>query len=197
MVARSIYALFISKMGFGGTDDCCSHQRCQRGTGPRVGLKREQSALTKIRPTNASVKAGVSVWMDVTLENKSDHVLSIYRALSGDMDRGGWVYKVDVTDAKGEALPLTAYAEKLGGMGSGFGKWSRPRETITDRVDVSKLYDLTGPGKYTIQFRRFEPSPLAESQGVATTYCYCASPGVEIPSFAESAKGWAARPTIL
>ena len=33
----------------------------------------------------------------------------------------------------------------------------KPWETMTDRVNVSKLYDLTQPGRYTIQFQRLDP----------------------------------------
>lgn len=33
----------------------------------------------------------------------------------------------------------------------------KPGETMTDRVNVSKVYDLTQPGRYTIQFQRLDP----------------------------------------
>jgi hypothetical protein len=108
----------------------------------------------KIRPTSSSVKAGDTVWVEATMENKADHVVWVSRVLSED--QGGVGYKVDVWDAKGEPLPLTEYAKRLGGVGSAFEKLLRPAETIADRVNVSKLYDLSGPGRYTIQFRRFD-----------------------------------------
>ncbi len=104
----------------------------------------------------AAVKAGLPIWVDVMMENKTDHDLRVYRALSGDMDQGGWVYVVDVRDDKGAAPPRTQYARSIGAGGSGGYLPLDPGKTLTDRVSVSKLYDLSRPGKYAIQFRRVD-----------------------------------------
>ena len=58
-----------------------------------------------ISPEKPTVKVGSPVWVVATVENKSDHDLPVYRAISSDMDQGGWVYTVDVRDDKGVARP--------------------------------------------------------------------------------------------
>lgn len=112
-------------------------------------------ALT-ISGAKSSVKAGSAVWVRAILENKSDHDLSVYKAISDDMDQGGWVYQVDIRDGKGEEPRQTEFARSVGAGGSGGYIPLPPGKALTDRVNVSKLYDLSRPGRYTIQFQRVD-----------------------------------------
>ncbi len=104
----------------------------------------------------SSVKTGAQVWVDAVITNNSDHDLLIYKAVSEGMDQGGWVYRVDVGNAKGVIPPETQYAKNIGAGGSGGYIPLHAGETVTHRVNVSKLYDLSQPGTYTIQLRRFD-----------------------------------------
>ncbi len=119
----------------------------------------------------STVKTGEPVWVVVVLGNQSDHEIPVYKAWSDDADQGGWVYKVEVQDDKGTTVPettfyrhrqghLTAEEDAKGGvmvMRSGSLIFLKPGKTITDKVNVSKLSDLSRPGKYRIQFQRFDP----------------------------------------
>jgi hypothetical protein len=73
------------------------------------------------------------------------------------MDQGGWIYKVAVQDQKGQEPPKTEFSRFCCPIASLFGTPLQAHKTLTDRVNVSKLYDLSRPGKYTIQFRRLDP----------------------------------------
>lgn len=117
-----------------------------------------------ISPEKPTVKVGSPVWLVATIENKSDHDLPVYRVISSDTDQGGWVYTVDVRDDKGVARPETKFYRFAQGRDPDVAKrtsvWAtkvKPGETTADRVNVSKLYDLNQPGKYTIQFQRLDP----------------------------------------
>lgn len=113
-------------------------------------------SLTITSPA-ASVKSGTVVFVEAALKNESDHVYRVYTVASEDMDQGGWVYKVDVRDDKRRTPPETQYARtaiipfsSAGALPLGPGK------TRIDRINVSRLCDLSQPGKYTIQVRRFD-----------------------------------------
>ncbi len=114
-----------------------------------------RSKLT-IRARSSSVKAGSPVWIDAELENVSDHTISIYKAISEDMDQGGWVYEVQVGNENGVSPNKTAYARSIGAGGSGGYVPLEAGKRITESINVSKLYDLTRPGKYRIHLRRFD-----------------------------------------
>ena len=109
------------------------------------------------------MEAGSPVWVLVKIENNSDSDLRVYRAISSDMDQGGWVYGVDVFDDKGNPGHETKFYRVAQGRDpdisvrtSGGAIKLKPGKFITDRVNVSKLYDLNEQGKYTIQIQRFD-----------------------------------------
>ena len=123
-----------------------------------------------IRAEQPTVKAGSPVWVHATMENKSDADLSVFRANAED--QGGWVYDVNARDEKGGKPPETHFYRRRQGHltpeevdrepinifpGGGPTYPLKPGKTIEDRVNVSKLYDLSHPAKYTIQFRRLDP----------------------------------------
>ena len=126
--------------------------------------KRYSVILGDHQPREADREGRISGWVVATVENKSDHDLPVYRAISSDMDQGGWVYTVDVRDDKGVARPETRFYIFAQGRDpdaakrtSGWATKVKPGGTLADRVKVSKLYDLNQPGKYTIQFQRLDP----------------------------------------
>lgn len=110
-----------------------------------------------ITTLTASAKSGTAVLVNAALKNESDHVYRLYTVASDDMDQGGWVYKVDVRDDKGRTPPETQYAGTAIAPFSSAG-WLPlgPGKTRIDRINVSRLCDLSQPGKYTIRLRRFD-----------------------------------------
>ena len=112
-------------------------------------------AVLILNAKESSVKSGGAIWVDVTVENKSDHVLLVYRELTGvGDDQGGWVYYSDVHDNEGRKPQPTKFLEERGGFGSGGYIHLKPGKTMTDRINICKLLDLSRPGKYSIQVYR-------------------------------------------
>jgi len=118
---------------------------------------------------DAAVKVGAPIWVIVTKENTSDQNLSVYRAIAGDSDQGGWVYRVIAQDEKGRKAPKTKFGRHVQGpetadeaiepasmVGSGGYIPLAPHKSISDRINIGKLYDLTHAGKYTVQVQEFD-----------------------------------------
>jgi hypothetical protein len=117
---------------------------------------------------NATLKTGSPVWVNITLKNKSKYSISVYT--EGTPDQGGFVYKADVWGEEGSIAPETKFYRRLQGhdtpeefarepyviVGSGGEGSLAPNKTVTDRIDVARLYDLNRPDKYTIQLQRFD-----------------------------------------
>ena len=110
-----------------------------------------------ISARTSSLKTGSAIWVDALLEDRSDHRILIYKAISEDMDQGGWVYQIVVHDEQGGTPQKTKYALGIGaGGGDGGYVPLYPGEKLTHSVNISKLYHLSRPGKYRIQFRRYD-----------------------------------------
>jgi hypothetical protein len=120
--------------------------------------------------------------VEVVKENTSDHTISVYKAASTDMDQGGWVDRVFAWDERGMRVPLTSIGAHLqdpetpeerahagGTVGSG-GYFPLPSgKTMTDRINASKIRDITHAGKYTIQIEAFdEESKTTVQSNIAT-----------------------------
>jgi hypothetical protein len=115
-----------------------------------------------------TVKRGSPILVNVVLKNDSSHEIAVYRENADD--QGGFVYKVEVWDVSGARVPLTTFARWLDedvspdqsdnethvSLRSGAYRMLGPGDTITDRISLDKLAELNKPGKYIIQFRRFD-----------------------------------------
>lgn len=123
----------------------------------------EYATSLTIQSVSRTVKTGSPVWVDLTEKNNSDQTLPFGRAKPSTMDQGGQIYQVDILDEQGvRPTETTFYRRKLGHltpeeraqlelpMGGGIIFFVKPGDSITDRIDVGRLYDLNNPGKYTI-----------------------------------------------
>ena len=154
---QAVVVVGVSLLGFSLT--ASSQQETSAAGGPHP------SSFT-IQAVSRTVKAGSPVWVDITEKNNSDQTLPFGRARPAKMDQGGEIYIVDAVDENGlRPIETTFYRRKLGHltpdelahlplpMGSGVFLFVKPGESITDRIDVGRLYDLSRPGTYTIQVR--------------------------------------------
>jgi hypothetical protein len=104
-------------------------------------------------------------------KNKADKTLGLGRSKPFHADQGGESFFVDVWDEKGRRPAETSfYRRKLGHLtleeqaetstpiSDSALIFLNPGETRTDRIDVRRLYDLSRPGKYTIQVKLPTPS---------------------------------------
>jgi len=122
-----------------------------------------------ITPAPDSGKAGNPVVIKATLTNNSNHDISIWRVIG----EGEYQYQVDVRDVKGNLPQDTKLGKKLNGhvdlslldpkdlVSSGVCFTLAAGKSVTYDVNVSKLYELTMPGKYTIQVQSQDPESFA------------------------------------
>jgi hypothetical protein len=115
-------------------------------------------------------KRGADIKVRIVLANLTDHQISIGRL--NDSFGPEFEYTINVRDADSRAVALTRYGRASHGTPdagdvrqgcgdcSGFSEDLAPHEKITDEISVSKIHDLSKPGKYTIQVSRFNDDGL-------------------------------------
>ena len=116
----------------------------------------------KIAPSPSVAKPGSAVVVKIGLTNISEHAIDVgyTYAYRGDF------YRVDIRDTHGrtppQARPRTwldsngrRVTRTLGGVGAGV-RSVKPGETMLDEYLVNDHYDLTQPGKYTVQASRLD-----------------------------------------
>ena len=128
------------------------------------------------------ILAGAPVKLQVVTTNTSTQPLDFWVEYTSDL--GGWVYRVSVVDGSGNVPASTMrgrtfeYNDKKSPnvgpgtflLGNGGFTELQPGKTTVDVIDVGRLYDLSQPGTYTIQVRRFgEGSGWVTSNAVTVT----------------------------
>jgi hypothetical protein len=149
--------IMVSALGF--PESASSQQQKSASSG-------EYSFSLTIQAKDHIVKTGLPVWVDVTEKNNFDQILPFGREKPFSGDQGGESFRVDVRNDKGiRPAETTLYRRKLGHLTpeertpeqlpvtNGSFIFLKPGEAITDRIDVGRLYDLSHPGKYSIQVR--------------------------------------------
>lgn len=115
-----------------------------------------------LKPVKSMVKSGQDVLLVVTLRNKTDHLTPVYREQSDD--QVGWVYRVEIQGRSGGKPPETEYARDIaaGTLRAGGVTALGAGKTIVDTINVSKLFDLSHPDKYTIEVKRVDPASKSD-----------------------------------
>jgi hypothetical protein len=108
----------------------------------------------------ATVTVGLDVKLKVIFTNNTGKDIH-YSA--GGPARSGPAFDINVRDAEGNPVPETLYGLKLHGKdphpwsGSVFSATLHPGKTIEEEVSLSKEFDLSKPGKYTVQVQEKNP----------------------------------------
>lgn len=113
-----------------------------------------------ISAVHETVTLGFSVRVKVTMKNITGHKVTYWR--ENAPDPADHEYTVNVVDAKSVRPPDTKFGQTMRiqhdpkfmpdvPRGARSGGWIplKPWETIADELNVSKLYDLSSPGRYT------------------------------------------------
>jgi hypothetical protein len=104
------------------------------------------------------IKAGSEVKVGITLRNSSNHAIDVGLGLA-EMD-----YALGVRDSQNRIPPETEFARKSKGRGYFSNETVftlQPGETLPkEMLVISKFYDVSRPGKYTIQVSRAVPKEL-------------------------------------
>jgi hypothetical protein len=103
-------------------------------------------------------KANSEVNVDITLRNSSNRAMYMSYGLS-ELD-----YAFEVRDSQNRVPPQTDFARKSKGRGYFSGEqlfYLQPGEGLPKALLVlTKFYDLSRPGKYTVQISRAVPAEL-------------------------------------
>jgi peptidyl-Lys metalloendopeptidase len=131
-----------------------------------------------IASVSGSIKSGDQVKINATVRNTSSKDVQLLTDTRGTEV----IYRVDVKDEGAKAPPDGKLKRDLKGLEdpayltpdtpTHFGVYVltlKPGESITDPIIISKLYDMTRPGKYSIQVeRRDENSYIFVKSNVIT-----------------------------
>ncbi len=135
-----------------------------------MGTSTDVSPTLKVdlRAKETPVKAGSALWIEVTMTNPSNHDVSFWKSTNPN-------YAIEVADESGKLLPDKRPGFRGGRLdptlldpknldpklvdsgeivkmlsGSLVCVTMKPGENLVDRIDVTKFYDMSGPGSYSI-----------------------------------------------
>jgi hypothetical protein len=119
-----------------------------------------------ITVADPSVKLGTQVRVTITLRNISGHDIAFDRSsVPGEAE---FHYSVLLYDEDGKPMPGTKYWRILRGMEhetyteNVVSVTIHPNEEVKDDFALNKLFDLSKPGKYTLQVTREIPENLGK-----------------------------------
>lgn len=122
-------------------------------------------SLTLHEP-KAPARVGSEIHLTVTVANTSNHDVS-FGVAPGIAPDQTMSYNIEIRDAQGREAPPTPFLRDLREhpkptSGSIFGYTLAPGESYEEELVITRLYDLTQPGKYTIKVARSQqPWPNA------------------------------------
>jgi len=116
-----------------------------------------------ISTAHDSIKVNSEPMLQIDLTNTSGHEIRIAKS-PGDSE-AEFQFDIEVRDPNGNPAQETAYLRKLKDKNT-LKWWSRisltlaPGESLKDTALIGKLFDLSQPGKYTVQVSRTVPPQL-------------------------------------
>lgn len=133
---------------------------------PAAGLAQGASASysVAIETPMATVKVGSEIVVNIALTNLTDQGISVDMEAGG---RGEFDFTINVNDSAGRPAAYSEYYRAVKGQH----ETGRPMVVVTyssgphpvkargvlkDTVQLDKLYDLSQPGKYTVQLERVD-----------------------------------------
>lgn len=131
-----------------------------------------------IKTAQNAVKVASDVDVEVEMKNISQEGVGFI--LTGTMSFSSTSFRWDIRDIASKPVPMTEYGLKAncldspGGVpricsGSSFGDTLDPGKAFRQKLTLSKEYDLSKPGKYTIQAFRSDGKTDVKSNVITLT----------------------------
>jgi hypothetical protein len=128
-----------------------------------------------IRGSRQPFKAGSAMLIDIELRNVSGSTISFFR--SDDGEARPYEYVPRVHDERGEMPPRTVHGRNVIDHipGISVGKpfpanvEMKDGDTVRQRIDLTKYYDLSKAGNYTLQLERGEGNATVKSNVITIT----------------------------
>jgi hypothetical protein len=133
-----------------------------------TGVSASQSPFSlKIAEPTGPQKSGSELRLRITVTNTSDREIT-FITTPGQVPEDDFQYELMVRDERGQSAPPSAFMRTRDPRlpmysGSRIGKSVRPSESFVDEVNVTRFFDLSRPGKYTISVAR--PNPPRQNLG--------------------------------
>jgi hypothetical protein len=131
------------------------------------GANADQPFTITISTSNPTVKTNQAVEIKIRLTNTSNHPIDIseVRTHGCSVNQG---YRYDIRDATGrvaEILPEIQARTESGGrvVATVQIHTLNPGEALEETTDLSRCYDMTTPGEYTIQLSRENSEDLKQA----------------------------------
>jgi hypothetical protein len=135
-------------------------------SGPRTAGERNSQVSVWISSPAAEVRPGSEVWIDVTVTNVSEHTVPCP------------YYRVYAWDSEGKPAPLTKQEQERLKQGPPVGgnraSFLGPGDKQESDADLRMVYDLTRPGRYTVQATAFYGKELVKSNAISITVAQAA-----------------------
>ena len=116
------------------------------------------------------LKSGAELRLHVRVTNTSDRAITFIRS-PGLIPEEAFRYEMEVRDARAQSAPRSAYVRKLESAQtvteeiSKYAYKLKPGESFVDDVEITRFYDLSRPGKYTISVAREMPPAQKLGEG--------------------------------
>lgn len=130
--------------------------RCLRYASLIVGLAAAHAQVApanppfmiNIRPVSANVAVGDDVWIQLTVKNMTNVPIDLNSTFDNvtNMDPN---FAVEVTDDRGNAVPKRKFP--VPPAGHPVSRTLDPGATMTEEEPVSRMFDMSKPGKYFIE----------------------------------------------
>ncbi|MFL6228127.1 MAG: DUF305 domain-containing protein [Pyrinomonadaceae bacterium] len=150
---------------FNFATDVDSSQRAEIGIMQK--MLGEQPFKIAITIENSTIIAGADIWIKVSLTNTSNQ--DVPAGVGYSRGNIASIFRFEVRDEHGELVPKRTYPHPELESGSVTFVTIHHGETWTQDQEVSALYDMRKPGKYTIQVWQRDPNFDIKSNVVTVT----------------------------
>jgi hypothetical protein len=140
-------AMLIALLGVIGAPSFCTGQCLYKPASPRL-----PAGLSLQIRTKQVGEAGRPLILHIQLTNESKTTVKMRTDLLPERD-----YEMHVRDQKGKEAPFTNWGRQLRTgpiRGPGYDITLAPGEKYEDQEDISKLYEISVPGNYTVEVCR-------------------------------------------
>jgi len=123
-----------------------------------------QGVSISISTPNATVHPGDPIPIHFVMTNTTDHAIMVGRVPSDSSAE--FHYQLQVSEASGRSVPETDYHHRIAGgwSGSRLQFDLKPGEKLEEDTEFTKQFDLSAPGTYTIQARRWVEGEVKYSE---------------------------------
>ena len=123
-----------------------------------------QSFSISIASPKSTWESGTSIRLDITIENHLNKVLLLSSSRPEDRARS----EIAVLTSDGHHVELL-HKPQPGDGKSGLGIGLEPHESVSESLNLSRVFDLTKPGNYSVQLQKRDPeSNLTVESNVIT-----------------------------